>query len=91
MEFFVVLVFVDALVGDFDDGVNDLGAVRPDGKFQVIRHKGRCLFSVLLFFLCSSVLWMKNLRLQMSMIAVAGQVPWWGHVVTLGMKAAPCL
>ena len=45
VKFFVVLVFVDALVGDFDDGVDDLGAVRPDGEFQVVRHKGWCLFS----------------------------------------------
>jgi len=87
MEFFVVLVFVDALVRDFDDGVNDLGAVRPDREFQVIRHKGR----VSSLFFCSSLLWMKNLRFADVMIAVAAQVPWWGHVVTLGTKAAPCL
>jgi hypothetical protein len=34
---------------------------------------------------------MKNLRFADVMIAVAAQVPWWGHVVTLGTKAAPCL
>jgi hypothetical protein len=39
VEFLVVLVLVAALVGDFDDGVDDLGAVRPNGKFQVVRHK----------------------------------------------------
>jgi hypothetical protein len=39
VEFLVVLVLVAALVGYFDDSVDDLGAVRPYGKFQVIRHK----------------------------------------------------
>jgi hypothetical protein len=45
VELFVVLVFVDALVGNLDDCVDDLGAVWPDGEFQVVRHKGWCLFS----------------------------------------------
>ncbi len=45
VELFVVLVFVDTLVGDLDDCVDDLGAVRPYGEFQVVRHKGWCLFS----------------------------------------------
>jgi hypothetical protein len=39
VEFLVVFVFIAALVGDFDDGVDDLGAVRPYGEFQVVRHK----------------------------------------------------
>jgi hypothetical protein len=46
VEFLVVFVLVAALVGDFDDGVDDLGAVRPYGEFQVIRHKMGNLFSV---------------------------------------------
>jgi hypothetical protein len=46
VEFFVIFVLVAALVGDFDDGVDDLGAVRPYGKFQVIRHKLGDLFSL---------------------------------------------
>jgi hypothetical protein len=46
MEFFVVLVLVAALIGDFDDSVNDLGAVWPYGKFQVVRHIFGLLFSL---------------------------------------------
>ncbi len=45
VEFLVVLVLVDALVGDLDDGVDDLGAVGPDGEFKIVRHKIRNLFS----------------------------------------------
>jgi hypothetical protein len=45
VELFVVLVFVDTLVGNLDDCVDDLGAVWPYGKFQVVRHKGWGLFS----------------------------------------------
>jgi len=45
VEIFVVLVFVDTLVGNLDDCVDDLGAVSPYGEFQVVRHKGWCLFS----------------------------------------------
>ena len=40
VELFVVLVLVDTLVGNLDDCVDDLGAVGPYGKFQVVRHKG---------------------------------------------------
>ena len=47
VEFLVVLVLVAALVGDLDDGVDDLGAVGPYGEFQVIRHKSGLLFSSL--------------------------------------------
>jgi hypothetical protein len=46
VEFLVVLVFIAALVGDFDDGVDDLGAVGPYGEFQVVRHKIGDLFSL---------------------------------------------
>jgi hypothetical protein len=50
VEFLVILVLVAALVGDFDDNVDDLGAVRPYGEFQVIRHKSEisslCNFAV---------------------------------------------
>jgi hypothetical protein len=45
VEIFVVLVFVDTLVGNLDDCVDDLGAVSPYGEFQVVRHKGWDLFS----------------------------------------------
>jgi hypothetical protein len=45
VELFVVLVLVDTLVGNLDDCVDDLGAVGPYGKFQVVRHKGWGLFS----------------------------------------------
>jgi hypothetical protein len=45
LKFLVVLVFVAALVGDFDDCGDDLGAVRPNGEFQVVRHKIGNLFS----------------------------------------------
>ena len=45
VELFVVLVLIDTLVGNLDDCVDDLGTVRPDGEFQVVRHKGWCLFS----------------------------------------------
>ena len=45
VEIFVVLVLVDTLVGNLDDCVDDLGAVGPYGKFQVVRHKGWGLFS----------------------------------------------
>ena len=34
VEFLVVLVFVDALVGDLDDSVDDLGGLLPDWVFQ---------------------------------------------------------
>ena len=47
VELFVVLVFVDTLVGNLDDCVDDLGAVRPYGEFQVVRHKVWYLFSLL--------------------------------------------
>ena len=39
VQFLVVLVLVDALAGDFDDDVDDLGAVWPDGQLHVVRHK----------------------------------------------------
>jgi hypothetical protein len=44
--FLVILVLVAALIGNLDDSVDDLGAVRPNGEFQVIRHKigGSLLF-----------------------------------------------
>ena len=45
VELFVVLVFVDTLIGNLDDCVDDLGAVGPYGEFQVVRHKGWDLFS----------------------------------------------
>lgn len=45
VELLVVLVLVDTLVGNLDDCVDDLGAFRPNGEFQVVRHKGWCLFS----------------------------------------------
>ncbi len=47
VELFIVLVFVDTLVGNLDDRIDDLGAVRPDGELQVIRHKVWYLFSLL--------------------------------------------
>ena len=39
VELFVVFVFIDPLVGNLDDCVDDLGAVWPYGKFKVVRHK----------------------------------------------------
>jgi hypothetical protein len=39
MEIFVVLVLIGALVRNFDDGVDDLGAMGPYREFQVVRHK----------------------------------------------------
>jgi len=39
VQFFVVLVLVDALVGDLDDSVDHLGGVGPDGKLKIVRHR----------------------------------------------------
>jgi hypothetical protein len=55
VEILVVLVFVDSLVGDLDDGVDDLGAVVAYGNFQVVRHKVQ---------ISSLVLWVGISRLR---------------------------
>jgi hypothetical protein len=46
VEFLVVLVLVGALIGDLDNGVDDLGTVRPDGELKIVRHKIGFLFSI---------------------------------------------
>ena len=45
VELLVVLVLVDALMGNFDDGIDDIGRLGPNGEFKVVRHNVRDLFS----------------------------------------------